>query len=65
MIDFRQELLNRDYQLVDDGSAVIVISASNKQERVQFCVRSAETIARRYESAQVAYNQLVKSRKAS
>lgn len=62
MIDFRQELKLRDYKLVDDGAGVIVISASDKQERVQFHPRPTTMIARRYESLQVAYIELVKNR---
>lgn len=61
MIDFRAELQARDYRLLDDGSAVIVISENDKQER-EWLSPQSETIARRYESLQVAYIQLVKNR---
>lgn len=47
-IDFTTELQKHGYRTVPDGSAVIVISGDGRTSR-----------ARRYESAQVAYNTLI------
>lgn len=60
MNEYIELLRARGFGVVEDGSAVIVISDNERQERIGIKYTDSPTIAKRYESAKQAVQILLK-----